>query len=64
MQGEPLLNETGCEEFLIKRVFHLKYLKNQGNIKKTGEAVTPRLDTVELCASKNYNERSQGQCKK
>ena len=63
-RGEPHLDETRCEEFLIKKVFHLTHLKNQGNIKKTREAVTPRLDTVKLCASKYYTERSQGQCKK
>ena len=41
-------------------VFHLTYKEN---IKKTREAVTPRLDTVKQCASKDYIERLQGQCK-
>ena len=41
-------------------VFHLTYKEN---IKKTREAVTPRLDTAKQCASKDYIERLQGQCK-
>ena len=52
-----------CEEVVIKKVFHLTHKEHikktkEGSIKKTREAVTPRLDTVKLFASKSYIERS------
>ena len=43
------------EEVLIKKVLHLTHKEN---IKKTREAVTPSVNTVKLCASKYYIERS------
>ena len=51
------------EEIVIKKVFHLTHKEHikktkEGSIKKTREAVTPRLDTVKLFGSKNYIERS------
>ena len=38
-------------------------LRNQVSIKKTRKDATPSLDTVKLCPSNYYIERSQGQCK-
>ena len=53
------------EEVIIKKVFYLTHKENikktKGSIKKTREAVAPSLDTVKLCASKYYIERSQVQ---
>ena len=43
-----------------KKIFHLTHKES---IKKTKEAMTPSLDTVKLCASKYYIERSRRQCK-
>ena len=57
--GESSLDETRCEEVLIKKVFHLTHKENQGSIKKSWDAVTPRLDAVKL-----WFERSQEQRKK
>ena len=67
--GRPPLDETRCKEVLIKKESvsfntYRKYQENQRSIKRTREIVTPRLGTVELCPSKYYIERSQGQCKK
>ena len=38
--------------------------RKEGSIKETREVLTSSLDTVKLCASKYYTDRSQGQCKK
>ena len=42
-------------------IYHIKTIKeeNQGNIKKTREAVIPSLETVKLYALKYYVEKSQ-----
>ena len=61
------LTLTG-KEILIKKVFHLTHKENieenKGSTKKTGEAITPIIDTLKLYDSKYPIERSQGQCKK
>ena len=55
------------KEILIKKVFHLTYIRywgNLGSIKKTREVITPIIDNVKLCDSQYSIERSQGKCKK
>ena len=68
--GEPPSDETIVQRWRGSNKesvsFNTKKIKEekQGSIMKTREAVTLSLDTVKLCASKYYIERSQGQWKK
>ena len=48
------------KEVLLNKVFDLPHKKNDKKIK---EAITHIADTVKLCASKHFIERSQGQHK-
>ena len=58
------------KEMQVKKVLHLTHEENIEKTKEvlrkpgTREAITLILDTVKLCASKHFIERSQGQCQK